>query len=253
MRTANRAHVQWLVTGVENENLLHLAASVPSPSAVANRSTADPRRATLDASAFGGRGPNRRHLGSHCLAGRLARVHLACRAQQKIWRALAGLHPDGAAARALEQRGKVTGQLHGVDRSRDLRAAPQGIGLLDPGQDGDELVAPESGGQLSGKQRRGEHPRGLDDQAIAGGIPEHVVGGLEAVEVEQQQRQRRQAVYAVQLGFERAPVAQPGQGVGVRQAAQLGADVRAVQCERGQAGERFEGVDLVGGERRRAP
>jgi hypothetical protein len=64
--------------------------------------------------------------------------------------------------------------------------------------------------------------RQLDQHRVARAVPERVVDGLEVVEVEEHQRQRRAvAVRAVQRHaaavLQQRPVRQPGQGVVVRQ------------------------------------
>ena len=78
-----------------------------------------------------------------------------------------------------------------------------------------ELVAAEAVGGVAGADRVGEPSAEAGQQRVARGMPERVVVGLEAVEIEQDE-QRLRAAQGVQVGQQLPAVAEPGERVGRR-------------------------------------
>ena len=111
--------------------------------------------------------------------------------------------------------------------STRLRATAPAPARVDARQQDRELVAAEAGDDVGRAQPLAQHARDARQQAVAGGVAEGVVDGLEAVEVEHE----RGALGAVaahvrevprELLLEAAAVREPGERVVVGEVAQLG-------------------------------
>ena len=77
-----------------------------------------------------------------------------------------------------------------ADPVADALAHPQGALGAGVGQHDGELVAAEAGDDVGLTRRAANHPGGLDQRPAAGQVAVRVVDALEAVEVDEQQRQR---------------------------------------------------------------
>src|SRR5690242_14192349 len=99
---------------------------------------------------------------------------------------------DADAGRHLDRRvAREERRAHrGDDLARDEAAL---LARVDALEDDDELVAGEPRDEIGGPHRRREAPRELAQHVVAGRVPERVVDALEAVDVEEQQRDLRPA------------------------------------------------------------
>ena len=119
-----------------------------------------------------------------------------------------------------------------------------GVGRV--GQDDRELVAAEAGEHVAGAQHRAQTRADLLEHEVAGAVAERVVELLEAVEVDEQQRDRRAAERGRPRGARRSDrsrwrrFGRPVRSSVVRLAADLGeaADVRDRQRRAGHRRER---------------
>ncbi len=100
--------------------------------------------------------------------------------------------------------------------------------LVGLGHEDDELVASITGRDIGVADVRPHHGGQVLESVVAGGVPERVVHQLEAVEVEHQNGERMPVALVelhvpVEFLFEEPTVVQTGEGIGVRQAIELGA------------------------------
>ena len=119
------------------------------------------------------------------------------------------------------------------------------------GQDDDELVAAEAGGEIAGTQPARDQAADEADRPAADQVAAAVDQRLEAVEVEHQQRDR--SATRQQLGkdaIEVARVAEAGQVVGDRGDLCLPIERGVGDRDRGVVGERSDEPELVVGEMR---
>jgi hypothetical protein len=117
------------------------------------------------------------------------------------------------------------------------------------GEGHDELVAPESRHHVVRPHRRTDALRDRDDEVVAGVVAEEVVGGLEPVHVDEQERagsRRRGGEDGVQVRQERAPVGQARQLVVVGDVAQLVLGLEPGLHLGEQGGDGAQRPDLVG-------
>ncbi len=92
------------------------------------------------------------------------------------------------------------------------------VGAVDPRRQDGELVAANTGQGVFSPDQAGQARSHCRERFIAPGVPETIVDGLEAVEVEKQERNRLAATPGAFQGVlqpvsEEQPVGKPGQGV----------------------------------------
>ena len=118
--------------------------------------------------------------------------------------------------------------------SANSRAAGQ-IGRR---QEHGELLAAEPSGNAVAVGRRAQQPGKGDDDLVADGVAEHIVDGLEMIEIGDDDR-RRDALPGMvrkRVGgstLEAAAVEQPGQRIGVGLGAKLAHDVESLRPQKG--------------------
>ena len=142
---------------------------------------------------------------------------------------------------------RLAGEKHrlGEDFEQLVGEAGGRSGLIAAGLHDDELVAAEPGGELGMGEERGDARRGRLQQLVAGGVAVHVVDFLEAVEVDDHQREiaalrLHGGDVVLQPVLERGAVRQAGQRVEVReeQDALLGGSAFAKVAHREDAARR---------------
>ena len=112
----------------------------------------------------------------------------------------------------------VEGDRLGQSFADPFRHRAQERGIADPRADQDEFVAAQPGHEIAGSRDGLQHPRDVAERGIAGRMADGIVDLLEAVDVEMQHAERRQARHQRRLRHpqELAPVGETGQRIGPR-------------------------------------